>query len=240
MTTNEARRYEMLARVREFGEAHRDRFPEGSAGGDAFAAVATAVQQLSAHAVSKLLTATEGRMRKRRAREELNDQLEAIARTARVLAAATPGLGETLQLRKKQTDSAFLATGRAFAQHAPAFESQFVRHGLPETFIADLNYCVETFAQAIRHREVGREGQTAARASIAAALSAGMAATRTLDVVVANQLHDEPVVMAVWKHDRRIEYPPRGKKAAPAEPTPAPPAEPTKPGGVGSDAGIGS
>ena len=43
MTTIETRPYEMLVRVRDFGEAHRDRFPASSVAGQAFATVGEAV-----------------------------------------------------------------------------------------------------------------------------------------------------------------------------------------------------
>ena len=57
MTNKETRRYEMLVRVRDFGEAHRDLFAKSTPGGEAFAAVADAVRQLSDHAVVRLSTA---------------------------------------------------------------------------------------------------------------------------------------------------------------------------------------
>ena len=64
----------MLVRVREFGEAHRDRFPESSVAGQAFTAVETAVQQLGAQAVSKLSAGRAGRGVKAIARVALIDR----------------------------------------------------------------------------------------------------------------------------------------------------------------------
>lgn len=60
-----------------------------------------------------------------------------------------------------------------------------------------------------------------ARAGIQAALSSGFAAVRKLDIVVANQLQDDPMTRAVWERDRRVDYSRRTRKAAsppPVEP----------------------
>ncbi len=240
MTIIETRRYEMLARVREFGEAHRDQFPEGSAGGEAFAAVASAVEKLDTQAVSKVLARGEGSVRKARARAALNDQLTAIGRTAAALAAGTPALGDMFRRRSRQRDHERLLTGRAFAHNAVAFEALFVRHGLPDTFIADLNDCVEALEEAIRYREARRDAQIVARVSIERALSSGLAAVRLLDAIVANLLHDDALETAVWKRARRVEYPHRKKRAAPPEPARVVTAGFSRPGGVRTAGGITS
>src|SRR5262245_43519759 len=54
VTDMEMRRYNMLVRVRDFGQARRELFPEGSVGAQAFAAVTTAVSELGGHAVRKM------------------------------------------------------------------------------------------------------------------------------------------------------------------------------------------
>ena len=102
-----------------------------------------------------------------------------------------------------------------FARDAAEFKSQFVGHGMPETFLADLNNLVATFEKATRYRTAGRNDQTAASAGIEATLESGMEAVRKLDVIVTNRLHDDPVTMAVWEWERRVGYP-RVKSAVPA------------------------
>jgi hypothetical protein len=61
MTTIETRRYEMLVRVRDFGEAQLDLFPASSVARDQFGAVGAAVRALSTHAVDKMSATREGR-----------------------------------------------------------------------------------------------------------------------------------------------------------------------------------
>jgi hypothetical protein len=231
MRSMETRRYEMLVRVHEFGEARPERFPADGAGARAFATVAAAVLQLREHAVSEQLAARNGAAAKARAREALSAELDTVSRTARVLSSDTPGVGEAFRRQKDQPDQALLTAGRAFAQQAAAFRSQFVRHGLPDTFIEDLTSRVEAFAQAIRHHEAGRTGQAAARVRIEAALASGCGAVRTLEVIMANQLGADAATIAAWARARRVEYPRRSKRAAPA-----PVASPPTPDSSRSDA----
>lgn len=60
MTANETRRHEMFIRIREFGITHRDRFPAETVGGQAFAAVDSAITELDAQAVLQLRARQEG------------------------------------------------------------------------------------------------------------------------------------------------------------------------------------
>jgi hypothetical protein len=53
------------------------------------------------------------------------------------------------------------------------------------------------------------------------ALQAGFAAVQKLDVLVANLLHDDPVTLAVWERDRRVEYWSRGEAASAPAPAPS-------------------
>jgi hypothetical protein len=200
----------MFVRVLEFGETHRDLFPESTVGRQAFAAVATAVTQLSGHAVSKMSMLGEGRHAKTIARTALVGRLEAMARTARVVQDA-PGFDDRFRLPARLTDQTVLTAGRVFVHDAEACTAPFLAHGMPATFLADLNELVEKFEQAVRGREAARGGQAAARAGIAAAWASGFAAVCTLDVVVANLFHADPVMLAVWARDRRVGYP-QGKR----------------------------
>ena len=95
MTSMETKRYEMLDRVRESGDAHADRFPASSLAREQFAAVA--VKELSAYAVKKMSAAHEGSRQKAAARRALRDRLEAVALTGRAMAQTMPALGDTFR-----------------------------------------------------------------------------------------------------------------------------------------------
>jgi len=223
----------MFVRVRDFGKAHQDLFPESTPGGQAFAAVAAAATHLSAHAVSKMSSSREGQRAKIKAREALLDRLETIGRTARAIAEVTPGFDDPFRLPRRHSDEALLMAGRVFVQDAEACRSQFIGHRLPETFVADLAKLVEAFEQAIQECEAGRRARAVAQAGIAEAVLSGLAAVRQLDVIVANELADNHALLAGWERDRRIVYPTRLKSVAtspaattvaPAATLPAPPA----------------
>jgi hypothetical protein len=80
MTVRQTRQYAMLVQVRDFGRAHQEPFPEGSEGHKAFAAVTAAVTAIDAFTSTKLMA--------------LTTHIASIARSARVMAKATPGADE--------------------------------------------------------------------------------------------------------------------------------------------------
>lgn len=167
MRTKETRQYEMFVRVRDFREAHRDLFPKKREGGQAFATVAAAVTQLTAYDDSKSKTSEEGKEAKAIARQALFDEIKSISRTAHVIARKSPGFGDLFKMPKssRPTDQAVLGAGRVFADNAKSVRDRFLAHGMPETFVADLKRLVETFGEAIRERQTGKERQAVAHRS---------------------------------------------------------------------------
>jgi len=239
MRTIERQKYEMLVRVRDFGEAHQDLFPESSFARDHFAAVDAAVKALSQHAVSKMLTAREGKGAMVAAREALLIRLEAIGDTARAVGQDTPGLEDKFHLPEHLTDQALVTAGRAFARDAEGFAGQFIGHAMPATFIADLNGLVDRFEQAIQARQAGKDRQTAARANIETALAAGFVALQKLDAIITNHLQGDAVTMAVWRGDRRVDYRRRKRgTGAASSTTSTPTAAPAPAPATSPDAGV--
>jgi hypothetical protein len=240
MTAQETRRYEMLVRVRKFGETHREHFPKGSVGGKALAAVAEAVDELSRHAVSQMSGAEEGSMSKWRVRAALVERLDAVGRAARVIAEEVAGFDDPFRLpRVRLTDQKLITAGRKFVQDAEANKARFIAHGMPSTFVAELTDLVDQFEQAVRERQAGKGQRAAAQAGITTAIEAGMAAARKLDLIVENRLRGDAVTQAQWDRDRRVDHrrrvrrdavvPPAERAAAvvaPVAPVPATPAAP--------------
>jgi hypothetical protein len=221
MTTNDTRRYQMLVRVRDFGETHGHLFSETSVAEEQFTIVAAAVKELSGDAVTQMSAQREGASTKALARQALTDRLEAIALTARALAVHAPGMRDKFRmLRRPLTDQTRLTAGRLFARDAEGFTEPFVAHGMPPTFIADLTALVDAFEGAIQARDEERGGRTVARASIAAALASGTAAVRSLDALVTNYLRDDLAATTLWRSVRRVSHPRRAKGAAAATSSP--------------------
>lgn len=204
MTRQERLQYEMLLRVRDFGTAHRQQFPDETMGGKAFRAVSDALPRIQAHATTKVLTAEEGTKAKAAARETMVAQMMAIARTARLMAKRAPGSDAVFHVPDQGPDTALLTAARAFIREGQKAIDRFVLLGLPKTFVANLQEATDAFEQAVHGRRVGRSGLAAAQAGIKTALAEAMDAVHTLDVVVSNTLENDPVTLAVWKRDRRV------------------------------------
>ena len=225
MKTIETRRYEMLVRIRDFGNAREDLFPESSLAAKHFATVDAAVKKLSGHAAVKMSAAREGKSNKATAREALIESLETISRTARAMAEDTPGLEDKFYLPDPRTDQALLTAGRVFGSDAGPFRDTFIAHAMPKTFVDDLHALVDGFEQAIHDREAGKDDHAAARANMEAVMSSGTAAVYKLDAIIANQLRDDPGAMAAWRRDRQVGYRRSRKVVAGADPTNATPAQ---------------
>ena len=221
MNIIERRQYEMLVRVRDFGDNHGQLFPGSSVAREGFTAVAAAIQELDTQDLRHLAASASALLaQKTRTRDALHARLQAIGQTARVLAEDAPGLDEQFPMPAGLSDQSLLTTGRKFARDVEPFTSQFIAHGMPVTFVADLNALVDGFDRAVRDRGLGRETRHAARASTKAAFSSGLAAVRRLNAVVINHLCDDEVTTTVWEQARRGVYPERSRRTG-ATPAPA-------------------
>lgn len=235
MTKRQTRKYEMLVRVRSFGVAHRERFSEGSEGSKAFAAIADDVAQIDAFSMAKLTARREGKKTKLAAKLALAARIGAIARSARVMAKSIPGADAMFPLPTRQSDVAVLTSGRLFLQEVAAVKDTFVRCGLPETFVEELQQAIAVFEQAIAGRNAGKTGAVVSQKGIRSALKHGVDTVLSLDVLVRNVLGGDANTMAAWKRDRHVEFggrtaavgapPDRGvpMQSSPSEP-PIPPA----------------
>jgi hypothetical protein len=204
MKTHDIHRYRMLVRVREFGAAHRDQFPAGSPARQLFAAVSTAVEQLSTYDSSQadgLGAWRGGATSKAPAREALSQALDAVARTARVL--DVPGLSR-FRLPSTRNDHELDVAARKFLKDLVPFKAQFVAYGLPKSFLADLQATFDAFERATQDRLAGREASAAAAAGIAEVMEGALTDLARLDAIVANTLEDEPTLLAAWTAARRV------------------------------------
>jgi hypothetical protein len=147
--------------------------------------------------------------------------MQTIARTSRGIRTA---LGTPLRLAMpdRTSDVAVVRSARAFLQEAEPYQDQMIRLGLPATYFAELRDAADAFDAAMTDRRAGRSGVAGAQAGIKAALTQGTDAARTLDIIVANTLGADPIVMAAWERDRRLVD---GRAKPHADASEAPPAE---------------
>lgn len=225
----ERRKYEMFLRVREFGALRASEFPESSLGRELLNRLDAVVTELDEHAsaqTSRQGGAQGGTAGKAAARDELRRDLEAISRTARVLALAVPGLENKFRAPRSVSDQALLATARAFAADALPLKAEFTRRGLPEDFLEDLADDIEAFEQSITGTIRQREARVSATAAIDESIERGANAVSELDVIVRNKFADDTATLAAWlsaSHTQRAPRRARPDSNAPPPPAPASP-----------------
>ena len=201
MRIRQRRQYEMLLRVRDFGQTHGHVFRATGMAPELFRSIDAAVDELAATAVAKASAAVSSRAdEKRRARQDLAGLLVKASQLARVLRAR----GRTVpafMLPASKCDLEVLTVARHFARDAAAFEADFSGHGMSATMIAG---AAAAFARAISERGAGRADHTAALVRIKELLAGALLDVRRLDLIVANELARDTVVTAVWKQARRV------------------------------------
>lgn len=225
MNDTERRKYEMFLRVREFGTRRAVEFPANSLGRELLDRLDTVVAEFDAHTsaqTSQRGAAQEGTASKAAARDELRRDLEAISRTARAMALATPGLENKFRAPRSVSDQALLSAARAFAADALPLKAEFTRRGLPEDFLEDLSADIEAFEQAITQTIQKREAQVAATAAIDESIERGVNAVRELDVIVRNKFAADPATLAAWLSASHTQRTPRRSPADSNAPPPAP------------------
>jgi uncharacterized phage infection (PIP) family protein YhgE len=225
----ERRRYETFLRVREFITGRAAQFPPTTLAGELLTRLNAVINEMETHttAQSSGRSATlQSSTSKAAARDELRRDLDAISRTARVMALSTPGLEDKFRAPRSVSDQALLATARAFAADALPLKAEFARRGLPDDFLDDLNSDIEEFEQTNTQKIQKRESQVAATAAIDSALERGINVVRELDAIMRNQFANDPASLASWLSASHTERSPRRAPAntstTPPAPTPTP------------------
>ena len=94
-------------------------------------------------------------------------------------------------------------------RRAETAEWQFAPLGVTAEFIADFraraNTLEQAMEQAMEGQRSGRNGVTAAKVAIDGALARGIEAVQQLDVLLANAVQEDPLILALWKRNRRID-----------------------------------
>ncbi len=204
MTKGQRYKQEMLVRVRDFGAAYRELFPESSPGGEKFAQVAAAVTAIDQHLKGRVLGKAGARGVNATTRAAVSAYLTTIAKAARRITRGRRN-NAPFRLPKRRTLVAEVATARAFLDEAAAREAQFVAMGLPVTFVSDLKALVDELSLAVDTRLNSKTMRGQAQAGIASAVRQGLDAARDLDVVVEIATRQDDVAAATWRTARRIE-----------------------------------
>ncbi len=228
MTKKQRVQVGMFGQVRVFGVENAEKFPGGSAGQKAFATIASALARVEAAGKAESTVREGGRALKAAARQATRLAIATVVRTARTIAEDAPGADSKFQPPVQLSDYAVLMTAKSFLDHLPEVKDVFVEHGLPETFLEDLQRTTDQFAEAISGRSARRTSRRDAQADLVAALKQGRIAVRRLDVIVPNVFGIGSPMVDKWK---RARYVPSGGSSsatdAGAEATPGMPDVPT-------------
>jgi hypothetical protein len=218
MTDKDIRRYETFLRSRQFKQAEGAQFASNSYANELFTKLEGITTELDSHKNAQdsgLSTAQQGTESKAVARDELEQTLEAISRTAKAMSRAVPGIENKFRFSRELKDQELLTRARAIAADATPFLAEFVKRGLPADFLDDLNEDIEEFAAALNRREGGRETHVSATAAINDLIERGMDVLRELDAVMRNIFRSDPARLAAWLSASRVERAPRRKKSEP-------------------------
>jgi hypothetical protein len=148
----------------------------------------------------------------------LLEDLQAISRTARVMADEVPGLDDKFRLPPPGNDALLLSTARAFAADARPLAAQFIAHEIPADFLEDLADDIAAMEAAISEQSSGLGQRIAAGAAIDSVIDNGVAAVRKLDAIVKNKYANNPAALAQWTSASHTERDPRSKRP-PSAPT---------------------
>lgn len=220
MDSKEQKRFEMFARVRDFGAVRRGDFPVGSLGAELFAIVEDVARELSSAAGDRSRKKADLRRKygsKSEAREALRDHLSTLSRTARVMANRMPGVEDDFRVPKMPNDVMLIATARAFLAAAEPLAATFQRYELPSDFLDRLRADIEGFEDAVRDRNLAADGSLQAGAVIDDGVARGMNAVRELDVIVRNRYRDDAATLEAWTRASHIGRPAVKTAAAASE-----------------------
>jgi hypothetical protein len=204
MTKQQRFKYEMFVRVRDYGTAHTDLFPASSTGGQTFAQVTEAVSAIDDHLKNRVVATAEARKVKAATRAAVFDYMKTLALTARRVTRSEPG-PNPFRIPRRRSLKVEISTARAFSEEAAKREEQFIRFGLPRTFVSDFRARVDELQQAVDTRLSSKTTRRQAKAGIQSMLAQGLEAIRDLDAIVAIGAHQDPVAFGAWQSARHIE-----------------------------------
>ena len=217
MTGTERRQFEMLVRVRNFGNTHPSLFASSPAAQKTFEALGATIDELTITDGRKLSAKASARGdRKAVARRALKDLLRRISVLARNLSAE----GRTMpafELPRSKSDVSLLTAARQFAVDAVPIDAELSAHGMGATRIAAMT---DAFAAAVNDQGMGRSEHVRSTARLRDLVASGVRAVQRLDLVIGNELGHDNGVQAEWTQLRRLEDP-RVTRGKTAERTPA-------------------
>lgn len=117
-------------------------------------------------------------------------------------------------------DHNLLITARAFARDATPMAGDFVRYGMPQDFLDDLNSDIAEFEQATSQHSTSFEQKVASGAAIEETIEQGLKALKQLDRIMHNVLRNDVGMLTAWITASHVERVPHRRKQPPVAPAP--------------------
>ena len=204
MKKHERTKYEMLRRVRDFGAAHRELFPETTPGGQAFQAIANAIEEFDTNVVTRALVVKQGREDMVVARAAIRREMRVIARTGRSLRKAAVPSARKLRMPGQVSGVALLGAAETFLKESEPHREALLSLGMPATALSTLRESMDSLDAALTVRGEGRRAAKSASEAIKRAFANAGTALATLDIVVPNLVERDSVLFAGWMRDRVV------------------------------------
>jgi len=222
MKSSKIQKYEMIARVAEFGARNASLFPKKTAAVALVKDLQGAVEKMSAakaaQSADQLRTCTRHKLEKH---ETLLRQLQTIYQTA----AALNIDGITIPHRASSPKLCDIARNTIDA--AEPLKAQFVLHGLPSDFIETLRQAAAELRTAIETQVAARDRKRTAAEEFDQALEEGLKCQQRFEVLASNTLSRDASLMAAWEVARRLDPIRSSRKTVAPVPDQPPPATAT-------------
>ena len=219
MKDSQVRELDAAQRVREFVNAHKADFPNGSRAAAVITTLENSITQVQKQASAQdaaSLDRQEATEQKQAAIESLVAQMRAINSTARSIDSTFPGMADQFKMVRGNGDQAILNRARAYITEATPIKERFTDRSLPASFLDDLQTAIDAVEEADNHQSAALIAQTAATAGVAAALKQMRAAMKEFQAIARNTYRSDPETFAAFKSASRVES--AAKKAKPSVP----------------------
>lgn len=221
MKVTQTNRLTTFGRVVAFAGIHLADFSAASKAAGLLAIIRAAEADATGGGTAQLSSdgaARAGTLTKADFYDELYEDLRAINRTAKALAAEVPGLDEKFRMPRSPSYAAVLTAARAFLKDAMPLKAEFIGYEMPADFLEDLQADIEAFEKAEDDQGTGKTQKAGATRTIAEAVIAGSEALRKLDALLRNKYRDQPAKLAEWFAASHVVRAARKEKAKAPEP----------------------
>lgn len=153
-------------------------------------------------------------------KDELRETMESdyavhLARIARASLPNDPELRRLFRVPKRGLNKQeFVAALRAMLAEAASRREVFIKEGMPETFVEDLEAHLARYVGAINEKGLGEAMRVGAVASLPEVSKEIMALIRRLDAINRLRWADNPELLAAWRSAKDVTWP----HPKPAEP----------------------